>query len=262
MSRGHLEMLWNHAHRHDSQLRFWSEWEHTVNGLVDPSALAEAIVKERRQRYMACNNHNKWLWFSSECVIERNSHLGSRNSGSPLLPPVLPDFRDPKGTEAHFSSSTPVDSSSLRIHIPRSAFALASASTTPSHGHSPVTRNGAPLPPEQDLAVRALLANALANNNGGGSLSVRRASLSSSASRAYTQTTASATSESRGSLVMTTPTTAYPYRYQYRRQPYDGIELDPYAYDEPAPVGVVHVDSGIRISRTLLMDLPPGYSAS
>ncbi|KAJ7059735.1 hypothetical protein C8F01DRAFT_1370600 [Mycena amicta] len=52
---------------------FWSEWERAVNGLVDPWALAEAIVKERRQRYTACNNLNEWLWLSSECVIERNS---------------------------------------------------------------------------------------------------------------------------------------------------------------------------------------------
>ncbi|KAF7315121.1 hypothetical protein MIND_00026400 [Mycena indigotica] len=173
------------------------------------------------------------------------------------------------------STSDSQASDSLRIHIPRSAFALAangSSTSGPSpltsQAHSPIIRtNGAPLPAEQEANIRVLLASALASNaQTGGSLSVSIAGSTTSESRSGAYTPTSET----GSLMMATPTTANPYRYTYRRpppQPYDGIELNDEYYTmldharQHEQVGVVHVDSGIRISRTLL-DLPPGYSAS
>ncbi|KAJ7055442.1 hypothetical protein C8F01DRAFT_1088047 [Mycena amicta] len=51
---------------------FWNEWERTVNGLVDPWALAEALVKERSRSQATCNNRNESLWFGLDGVITRD----------------------------------------------------------------------------------------------------------------------------------------------------------------------------------------------
>ncbi|KAF7328065.1 hypothetical protein MKEN_00387600 [Mycena kentingensis (nom. inval.)] len=154
---------------------------------------------------------------------------------------------------------------SLRINIPQSAFALATAaSPSPSasgtHSHSPVTRHGAPLPPEQDAAVRQLLYNALANQAGaGGSFDGRSLSTSvrvSGGSAGYYLGSGACTP---------TPTsgTMTPMSRYHRDAASDIWDADRVV--SPGPMQVVHVDSGIRIRQTLMdqeLAPPPGYSLS
>ncbi|KAJ7059736.1 hypothetical protein C8F01DRAFT_1370601 [Mycena amicta] len=66
-------LVWGLSGDRYSYESFWNEWERTVNGLVDPWALAEALVKERSQSQATCNNRNEWLWFGSDGIIERPS---------------------------------------------------------------------------------------------------------------------------------------------------------------------------------------------
>jgi hypothetical protein len=87
-----------------------------------------------------------------------------------------------------------------------------------THAHSPITRNGVPVPPEQADFVRGLVLGLRVDTS-----SVRRGS--------------------EGSVC--TPTTE------------TGQEGDDELWRPP----VVHVDSGIRISRAM-MELPPEYAAA
>jgi len=98
--------------------------------------------------------------------------------------------------------------SGLRIQIPMGS----------RSNHSPITRNGVPVPPQQAEIVRGLLLGSL-NSSG-----LRRGSMDSAA---YT------------------PSTEMGYNND----------------DDMWPEPVVHVDSGIRISRAM-MELPPVYAAS
>ncbi|KAF7318114.1 hypothetical protein HMN09_00319300 [Mycena chlorophos] len=199
----------------------------------------------------------------------------------------------------------------LRINIP-AHHAPSPLSAAPATATTPLTRNGAPLPPDEEAAVRTLLSNHNARAAQPADLRINPALLATATARRtsfgslvpYTPSVASGRGEEQ--LVLATPTTANPYRYTYRRPPntplqnaYDGMEvyhdddasgaaeaeeqyfamlrqqqqqqrqpLGPRQPQYQRPGGVQHVDSGIRIRRTMLEldgveeDLPPGYSAA
>ncbi|KAJ6616609.1 hypothetical protein B0H10DRAFT_2219276 [Mycena sp. CBHHK59/15] len=121
--------------------------------------------------------------------------------------PIRPETHSIQSSISSYSETSP----DVRIHIPMTSFRFNGA-------HSPITRNGVPIPPEQAEIVREILLGSLAVD----SVSLRRGSESS---------------------VEYTPTT----------------ETGSHEDDLWPPV--VHVDSGLRISREM-MELPPVYAAS